>query len=445
MAIAGGAFVTRTSGQLHAVLDALAAEHVRGGAQREELVLLERERVRLDAEIARRLAELDRSGEWAIDGARSTASWLVARTRCATRVAHHRVHVARQVEEMHLIKQSWRAGEITSDHAAAAAKVRAAAKADDQFAVFEPALRDLAVAGTPDDLARAGRQWRDALDDALGRDGSGDTVADEQHAQRAVHFSRSLDGMGVLDGTFDVEGAEFVETALERAYRLFHARNDPRSPAQQRADALVEICRAWCDHQDRGSNRPHFLGLVDERTVRGEAVGTCQTLSGYRLSPETARRLFCDAYLQPVVTGANGVPLALGRAERTFSADQYRAMVVRDAGCRFPGCDVGPQHCEAHHRDPWEAGGSTDLDNGILVCRGSGHHRAVHEGRVVIVGESAGRLDFYAKDGTWLGFSLPAKPAPSIPTQRGADAAAARAWARQVVREARGQPPPRAA
>jgi hypothetical protein len=51
--------------------------------------------------------------------------------------------------------------------------------------------------------------------------------------------------MAFLQGTFDPEGAEFIQAALERMYQRLHEQDDPRTPAQQRADALVDICRLW--------------------------------------------------------------------------------------------------------------------------------------------------------------------------------------------------------
>ena len=55
--------------------------------------------------------------------------------------------------------------------------------------------------------------------------------------------------------------------------------------------------------------------------------------------------------------------------------------MIRDGGCRMPGCDTGPEGCQAHHTSAhWEDGGLTDLDDAIGICRGAGHHRLVHEG-----------------------------------------------------------------
>ncbi len=227
-----------------------------------------------------------------------------------------------------------------------------------------------------------------------------------------------------------------------RCTRWLHQRDDPRTPAQQRHDALVEILRQWSDDQPRGGNRPHVLLVEDTSTRRGEAVGRCQSASGYQMRPDTMRRLACDAITQTVLLASDGVPLAMGREERTFTPDQYRAMVVRDGGCRFPGCDLGPRYSEAHHTTTWEDGGLTDLEHGILVCRGRGHHRFLHEGRGRVVGNPNGPLEWYAHDGTHLGTSHPQHPPDKIITQQGKDAAAIRARAYALCNKA---PPEQAA
>jgi GxxExxY protein len=138
-------------------------------------------------------------------------------------------------------------------------KIRQSANADAEFAEFEPALVDVALTGRPEDVANVGRRWRDALDDHLDRDGSEpkQTKQDTDHQRRRANFSRTFDGIGILDGTFDTEGAEIIDTALRRCYERNHQANDPRTPAQQRADAIVDIFQHYLDHQDRGANRPH--------------------------------------------------------------------------------------------------------------------------------------------------------------------------------------------
>ncbi|WP_366916413.1 HNH endonuclease signature motif containing protein [uncultured Nocardioides sp.] len=50
---------------------------------------------------------------------------------------------------------------------------------------------------------------------------------------------------------------------------------------------------------------------------------------------------------------------------------------MRDKTCRAEGCDTPGTWCEAHHLDPWQPGGPTDLDNGVLLCHH--HHHRIHD------------------------------------------------------------------
>ena len=95
-------------------------------------------------------------------------------------------------------------------------------------------------------------------------------------------------------------------------------------------------------------------------------------------APETARRLACDANVVRVVTGGASEPLDVGRASRTVSPAQRRALTIRDRGCVFPGCDRPPGWCDGHHIVHWADGGPTDLANLALLCHH--HHKAMHEG-----------------------------------------------------------------
>jgi HNH endonuclease len=139
------------------------------------------------------------------------------------------------------------------------------------------------------------------------------------------------------------------------------------------------------------------------------------------LAPEACRRLACDGavtrvlvtrhpsdhhpggddrlagrlraaarLLPPALGGAPTQPLEVGRTSRVVSAAQRAALVVRDGGCAFPGCDRPLAWCEAHHLRHWLHGGPTDLANLALVCRA--HHRAVHEGGWRLVRDPDGRL-----------------------------------------------------
>ena len=82
-----------------------------------------------------------------------------------------------------------------------------------------------------------------------------------------------------------------------------------------------------------------------------------------------------------------------------------RALTNRDQRCRFPGCDC--HHCDAHHVRHWADGGTTKLENLVLLCRR--HHRAVHEEGFRVELRDDGAPHFFWPDGR------PLPEAPSLP------------------------------
>ncbi len=373
------------------------------------IIELERLAAMLDAERSRRLVAFDRSAEWSVDGSRSAASWIAKRTNANKSEVARRIHVARMVDACALTQSVWAAGLVTTSHVDVIAKTRAGARADDHFAEFEPELTKCALNHSPKDVALKAREWRDALDAFLDRDGA-NGPSHEDHQQRHAHFSRTLYGVGYLDARFDVESAEIIEAALGRAYERGHVEKDPRTPAQQRADALLTICRAYLAGVPATGNRPHALFVLDVNTISGNAVGGCHSANGYPVTAEAARRIACNANINLMLVDGF-VPLAMGRTARIFTPHQYRAMVVRDGGCRMCGAEV--DRCEAHHMDEWvKDRGSTDLDRGVLICRGHCHN-LLHEGRWTIEGHANATVRFKNPQGIIM-----CESAPNVPDHR---------------------------
>jgi hypothetical protein len=104
------------------------------------------------------------------------------------------------------------------------------------------------------------------------------------------------------------------------------------------------------------------------------------------------RRLACCAKIIPAVLGERSIPIDLGRARRLFTGAARRALVLRDRGCAFPGCDRPPKWCEGHHVISWLDGGPTDLANGVLVC--GHHHRVIHHGEWTVRIATDGHPEF---------------------------------------------------
>ena len=117
--------------------------------------------------------------------------------------------------------------------------------------------------------------------------------------------------------------------------------------------------------------------VVDHDVLTGEGIGRAEH-EGVTLTRSGAHRHTCDGSIARVVMAGRSEVLDVGRATRVVPVALRRALVLRDGGCVFPGCDQPAHRCDVHHFTHWARGGTTDLDNTGLVCEH--HHRAVHEG-----------------------------------------------------------------
>ncbi|HEY0775665.1 MAG TPA: DUF222 domain-containing protein, partial [Nocardioidaceae bacterium] len=105
-------------------------------------------------------------------------------------------------------------------------------------------------------------------------------------------------------------------------------------------------------------------------------LGVCTLDTGTQVSAGQVRRLACEAGIIPVVLGGESEPLDVGRERRFHTKAQRIAMTVRDGGCVAEGCDRPAAWTQAHHLIPWEEGGHTTVDDGVLGC--DYHHHLLH-------------------------------------------------------------------
>jgi len=199
--------------------------------------------------------------------------------------------------------------------------------------------------------------------------------ANEEHERRALFISPLLDGVFRIDGHLDREGGACLLSALE-ALLPPRASDDTRTPAQRRADALVELAR---QRMEAAGGRPHVSLIVRAETLAGTDPAPGGELGRSGVIPgETALRIACDASLSILTVDRNDRILDVARASRTAPPSASRAVVVRDRGCRFPSCDRPPEWTDLHHLQHWARGGDHKRNNLVLLCRR--HHRLVHEG-----------------------------------------------------------------
>jgi hypothetical protein len=266
-------------------------------------------------------------------------------------------------------------------------------------------LIDLASAVPASQIERvvAGRKRVDAIENADG--------------QRVRYLDAYYDDDGSLVGMFRLgpdEGAALLAALtlgkeVLRAQKRSAERTDagsaskpqgddcspePLRPQVSNADALALMVETMlgADHHTDISRHERTLVVVhldDDKAHLHE---------GPNISAETARRMSCDACVCGVLLRENLEVLDLGRTQRLPNRAQRRALMVRDGGCRFPGC-TERRYVEAHHVAHWIDGGRTDLVNLLLLCWR--HHHAVHEGGFRISFEH-GDLTVWRPDGTVL-------------------------------------------
>ncbi|MFT7564697.1 MAG: hypothetical protein ACI8ZT_002354, partial [Bacteroidia bacterium] len=142
----------------------------------------------------------------------------------------------------------------------------------------------------------------------------------------------------------------------------------------------------------------HYLVHVhtDMETLRANGEGAEAEIEGAaNVSAETSRRLACDAGVVHWLDNKNGETLDIGRKSRTIPPSIRRALQRRDGGCRFPGCTCS-RFVDAHHIQHWADGGTTGMDNLVLLCRH--HHRLVHEGGFGVLTGPDNSIKFTAPD-----------------------------------------------
>ena len=95
------------------------------------------------------------------------------------------------------------------------------------------------------------------------------------------------------------------------------------------------------------------------------------------LSGPAGLAAFLRTGLPDNAAGSISLPLDVGQATKTIPDHLRRAVIARDRCCRFPGCRQRPAACQAHHVKPRSKGGTTSLNNLILLC--AFHHlTAIH-------------------------------------------------------------------
>jgi hypothetical protein len=338
-------------------------------------------RNRLDAALTGLVGRLDermRAEQDPDDPSLSCAAWLREELRMNNGAAWGQVRLARQLRDLPSTRVAFAGGVISSQHAMAITRTvdRVVAGGGRAADAEGPLLRE-AMGRSPYDLLRWGRHLRHRLNP--------EEVADEEEqAQRRrwLHLTQNpWDGGYELEAHLDAEAGTRLKVALQGVLGP-RRKGDDRPAPVRRADGFDELVTKVLDSGElpvRGGQRPHITVTATLETLRGDPGAPAAELDfGWPISGAALRRIACDAELTPILLGAEGNPLYVGRKRRTASPRMRKALALRDQTCVWERCDRPPTWCSGHHRRLWVEGGGTNVDEMDLLC--TLHHTKYHRG-----------------------------------------------------------------
>jgi len=294
-------------------------------------------------------------------------------------------------------------GVIGVDTAAHLVRLVKRAEATTDPTVLDSVITDLVEQGSflsPDLVAVQVTQWETVLDaDGL------EPRAEAMHTRRAFRLGKESFGMtpfsGLLEpldaGLFkamftdadaatgprflsDADRVNGTTTSIAEDGTETTIDRDTRTPEQRNADIILGTLKAGlrASAKETGGMRPtttvSIVVTLDDLKNSTGAGWVDQVAEPLAIS--TIQQALCDAQSQQVLLGTFGEVLYLGPLVRLFSDAQKRALAVRDGSTCVWDCATPARQCDAHHIIEHSKGGSTDIDNALLLC--SAHHHMLH-------------------------------------------------------------------
>src|ERR1700676_3879238 len=205
----------------------------------------------------------------------------------------------------------------------------------------------------------------------------------EQVEQRRLKLGTWMDGSLVISGQFDPVGGAALLTAIRPLARKSGAHDD-RDLEQRQADALVELASG-------GGSQAQIQVTSSIETLVGLAGSPAAEMEfSLPVSSKTIERLACDSSIARVLLNSESLVIDVGRSKRVVSEPGRRALTARDGHCTWRECDRPASRSAAHHLVHWIHGGTSDLDNLVLLCHR--HHWMVHEGGWQLIRGDDGRM-----------------------------------------------------
>jgi hypothetical protein len=371
---------------LSEVIDQLVSSEAASHGDGESLVELLGQLNRLEAFVTNAASSFESSGEWERDGAKNATTWLSVKCRMRKSDARRIFRRGRDLRHLRGFSQGWSSGEITGSHIDAIAGLR---RPDTEEALErdEEMLLEHAKKLRFDSFVSALNYWEQLADP----DGTEESEEDRRN-RRNVYLESSFTGMWLGKITLDPISGEIVSKELNRLEQVLfeidwaeaseRLGREPvvselmRTPAQRRADALVEMAiRSQIAPSAGRRPEPLFTVLVGYETLHGRI---CELSNGQVVSPGSLVSWLDGAYIERVVFGPDR-RVEVSATARLFTGATRRAIEVRDLECTHPYCDLPASRCQVDHIIPVAVGGRTTQENGRLLC---GFHNRLRNRRM---------------------------------------------------------------
>ena len=269
-------------------------------------------------------------------------------------------------------------GWITQNHAEliAASHNRASMSVEEQLDLLA-----LGVQQTCDVFKNTVAEWETKRLAAQGLN-----LTEQQRKRRSAKIFSGDNDMVVLHAELDQLSGEKVKTAIDamttRMFKQDYRVGNDRSFEQRNADALVHLITAHTEPSTGNETtepQPQQTTIIltaDYDTIVGQ-LKTANLIDGTPISIDEIRRLACEANILPAIFNNKAQPLYLGRSRRTHTKTQLLALYKRDKQCT--SCGIRATSCEVHHIQPWEHGGTTNIENLTLLCPTCHHQTHKHK------------------------------------------------------------------
>jgi len=328
---------------------------------------------------------------WSGDGVWRADQYLTWRVGLSPARARQVVAIAERADELPVSMDAFRRGELSIDQMTPIAH-KAPWWTDDEICslgqrMTVQQLRKVLAKypfpdiANPNDVEPADDSTDDSTDDEVSNDAAlespvaSETCCEAEPRDRWVAY---FDDSGRYHLSVDTDHAtgKILDTALTEARdTLFHHGH----PHATGPDALREVCERSLDAIEAAGRRDRFR-INMHLDIHGAMIDA----TGTHIPDEVRKHLTCDGLWTPTFTN-NGFPISVGRTQRIVPDRTRRHVILRDGGCRVPGC-TQTHIVEIHHIIHWDNNGPTDTWNLVALC--PHHHRLHHHGRLGITGNA---------------------------------------------------------